>query len=51
MYDPAPVFTHRLTTNVAPSILESLIEGWVSLCGKEGIRLGITSDQRANRFS
>ncbi len=28
-----------------PKYLESLIEGWVSLCGKEGIRLGITSDR------
>lgn len=27
-----------------PKFLESLIEGWVSLCGQEGIRLGINSD-------
>jgi hypothetical protein len=28
-----------------PKFFESLIEGWVSLCGKEGIRLGITTDK------
>jgi hypothetical protein len=27
-----------------PKFLEPLLEGWVSLAGKEGIRLGITSD-------
>ncbi len=27
-----------------PKFLESLIEGWVSLCGQEGIRLGINSN-------
>ena len=27
-----------------PKFLESLIEGWVSLCGQQGIRLGIKSD-------
>lgn len=28
-----------------PKYLESLLEGWVSLSGKQGIRLGITSDK------
>ena len=28
-----------------PTFLESLIEGWVSLVGEEGIRLGIGSDR------
>ena len=28
-----------------PAFLEGLLAGWVSLCGKQGMKLGIASDQ------